>query len=67
MGHSIPDVVQEPGYLRATMSMVYREYLDSGKSVSAKANWLEQQQMGERDHRRLVTLYRQDPLQLITQ
>ncbi|MBJ5561209.1 helix-turn-helix domain-containing protein [Salmonella enterica subsp. enterica serovar Derby] len=48
MGHSISEVVQALGFSRATVSRVYREYIDSGKTIPARANCRGQQRVEER-------------------
>ncbi|MBJ5491542.1 transposase [Salmonella enterica subsp. enterica serovar Derby] len=69
MGHSISEVVQALGFSRATVSRVYREYIDSGKTIPARANCRGQQRVDERGHRRLariVTADRRATVQEIT-
>ncbi|MBJ5584656.1 hypothetical protein JGG81_24945 [Salmonella enterica subsp. enterica serovar Typhimurium] len=69
MGHSISEVVQALGFSRATVSRVYREYIDSGKTIPARANCRGQQRVDERDHSRLariVTADRRATVQEIT-
>ncbi|MBJ5103515.1 hypothetical protein JGF61_23160 [Salmonella enterica subsp. enterica serovar Agona] len=69
MGHSISEVVQALGFPRATVSRVCREYIDSGKTIPARANCRGQERVHEGGHRRLariVTADRRASVQEIT-
>ncbi|GBN22239.1 hypothetical protein AVEN_119515-1 [Araneus ventricosus] len=60
MGHSISDVAMKFGFSRTTISRVYREYRESGKTSNLRHRCGRKKIMQERDQRRLMRIIKRD-------
>ncbi|GFT88001.1 HTH_Tnp_Tc3_2 domain-containing protein [Trichonephila clavipes] len=60
MGHSIFRIAMRFGFSRTTISRVYREYRESGKTSNLRHRCGRKKIMQKRDHRRLARIINRD-------
>ncbi|GBL84127.1 hypothetical protein AVEN_118545-1 [Araneus ventricosus] len=60
MGHSISEVAMKFGFSRTTISRVYREYQESGKTSNLRHRCGRKKIMQKRDQRRLTRIIKHD-------
>ncbi|GFX29982.1 uncharacterized protein TNCV_2616941 [Trichonephila clavipes] len=60
MGHSIAEVVMEFGFSRTTISRVYPEYRESGKTSNLQHHCCRKRIMKERYQRRVMRIIKHD-------
>ncbi|GBN14260.1 hypothetical protein AVEN_174905-1 [Araneus ventricosus] len=60
MGHSISEVAMKFGFSRTTISRVYREYRESGRTSNLQHRCGQKKSMQERDRRRLTRIIKRD-------
>ncbi|GBN13976.1 hypothetical protein AVEN_62033-1 [Araneus ventricosus] len=60
MGHSISEVAMKFGFSRTTISRVYNEYRESGKTSNLRHRCGRKRIMKERDQRRLTRIIKRD-------
>ncbi|GFW92824.1 HTH_Tnp_Tc3_2 domain-containing protein [Trichonephila clavipes] len=60
MGHSISEVAMGLGFSRTTISRVYREYRESGKTLNPRHRCGREKIMQERDQRLLTRIIKRD-------
>ncbi|GBO14169.1 hypothetical protein AVEN_132745-1 [Araneus ventricosus] len=60
MGHSISEVAKKFGFSHTTISRVYREYRESGKTSNLRHRCGRKKNMQERDQRRLTRIIKRD-------
>ncbi|GBM80066.1 hypothetical protein AVEN_227806-1 [Araneus ventricosus] len=60
LGHSISEVAMKFGFSRTTISRVYREYRESGKTSKLRHSCGQKKIMQERDQWRLTKIIKRD-------